>query len=254
MIYDIFLFHSELDILEIRLNILADQVDKFVIVECDEDFKGKKKPLVFLENVQRFKKWAHKIEHYVIRDVMGDSALIEQAKKSSTTGAGELQWIREFYMKESIKKFLTHLDDDDICVVSDVDEIWEGKPILNKRFRLKVYCYHLNVGTNEYWLGGFITSWKILKEGSLNDLKSSIKEPIEGGWHFTYQGTRDQIRKKFESAFSGQAYGGQSIEQLMSHVENLRDYLGRPFTFFMDESKWPEYLKNNRERYKHLLL
>ena len=35
-----------------------------------------------------------------------------------------LCWLKEFYQKELIKNALVNLNDDDICFVSDVDEIW----------------------------------------------------------------------------------------------------------------------------------
>ena len=46
-IYDTFLFFNELDLLEIRLNVLHDVVDHFVIVECTKTYQGNDKPLYF---------------------------------------------------------------------------------------------------------------------------------------------------------------------------------------------------------------
>lgn len=37
-VYDVFTFFNELDLLELRLEMLNDYVDKFVIVECVETF------------------------------------------------------------------------------------------------------------------------------------------------------------------------------------------------------------------------
>ena len=68
MVYDIFSFFYELDLLEIRLNILDKYVDKFVIVESTESFMGKENKLYFDENKKRFEKWKHKIIHYVVDD------------------------------------------------------------------------------------------------------------------------------------------------------------------------------------------
>ena len=47
MIYDCFLYYDEDMLLEIRLNTLADVVDRFVIVESTHTFTGKKRPLHF---------------------------------------------------------------------------------------------------------------------------------------------------------------------------------------------------------------
>lgn len=41
MIYDIFSFNNELDMLGLRLEILSPYVDYFVLVEADRTFSGK---------------------------------------------------------------------------------------------------------------------------------------------------------------------------------------------------------------------
>ena len=45
MIIDSFLFNDEKELLELRLKVLYDYVDKFVIVECDHTFNGESKNL-----------------------------------------------------------------------------------------------------------------------------------------------------------------------------------------------------------------
>lgn len=42
-IYDCFVFHDELDLLDIRLNILDAYVDYFVVCEGDRTHRGKPK-------------------------------------------------------------------------------------------------------------------------------------------------------------------------------------------------------------------
>ena len=48
-IFDCFIFNNEVELLELRLNILNDVVDKFVIVEGSSTFSGKKKKSSFLK-------------------------------------------------------------------------------------------------------------------------------------------------------------------------------------------------------------
>jgi len=55
-IYDCFTFYNELDILEMRLNILDSDVDYFVLVEATTTYSGKEKKLIYDENKFRFKK------------------------------------------------------------------------------------------------------------------------------------------------------------------------------------------------------
>lgn len=42
-VYDCFTFFNELDLLDVRLNILDEYVDKFVLVEMPCTFQGKKR-------------------------------------------------------------------------------------------------------------------------------------------------------------------------------------------------------------------
>ena len=58
---DCILFYDELEMLLFRLNELEDQVDYFIIMECNVDFRGKNKKLYFQENIGLFKKWESKI-------------------------------------------------------------------------------------------------------------------------------------------------------------------------------------------------
>ncbi len=66
-VFDCFPFYDELDLLEIRMNILNYEVDYFVLTEATRAFTGKPKPLYY-NNKVRFKKFAHKIRHHVIVD------------------------------------------------------------------------------------------------------------------------------------------------------------------------------------------
>ena len=63
-IYDVFTFYNELDLVELRMNILGNVVDYFVINESNITFTGKPKPMYFAENRKRFKKWEDKIIYH----------------------------------------------------------------------------------------------------------------------------------------------------------------------------------------------
>ena len=55
-VFDVFTFYNELDLLELRMEILGDVVDYFVINEATITFTGNEKPLYFQENKERFAK------------------------------------------------------------------------------------------------------------------------------------------------------------------------------------------------------
>ena len=64
-IFDSFLFYNELDVLELRLNILNDVVDYFVLSESPMTLSGNPTPLLYLENKEKFSKFNHKIIHNI---------------------------------------------------------------------------------------------------------------------------------------------------------------------------------------------
>jgi beta-1,4-mannosyl-glycoprotein beta-1,4-N-acetylglucosaminyltransferase len=109
MIVDAFMFYNELDILELRLEVLDKYVDRFVLVESEVTHVGGPKPLFFTENKERFAKWSHKIRHVVMT--------AEEAPKETDP------WHRETYQRNCILRGLDGIDDNDVVFISDVDEI-----------------------------------------------------------------------------------------------------------------------------------
>ena len=74
MVYDCFQFFNELDILKLRMHVLNDVVDKFVISEATVTFSGEKKPLYFQENREMFREFEDKIIHKVVDDTPMDTS------------------------------------------------------------------------------------------------------------------------------------------------------------------------------------
>lgn len=62
-IVDAFSFYNEIDILYYRLSVLYPVVDAFVLVEATRTFRGIDKPMFYLENQERFRKFQDKIIH-----------------------------------------------------------------------------------------------------------------------------------------------------------------------------------------------
>ena len=246
MIYDCFSFFNELDILEIRLNILDEYVDYFVIGESKQTFSNKIKPLYYLENKSKFEKWNHKIIH------------VEHPLFTNHTDSFDMA----AFQKDNLKKGLLDANDEDIIYFGDVDEIWKPKQIYNKSYNLKQlnYCYYLNNRSSEQWVGTIVSKYKNIKNKSFNYLRANhINHLDDGGWHFTNMGGLNQILKKID-AYDHQEFNNASIiNNLKNRIENNQDYVGRqidwrgiPFTFKIDESDLPKYLIENKDKYKHL--
>ena len=66
-LYDCFMYFDEDLVLDLRLNILNDYVDKFVVAEATKDHTGKEKKLNF--NINNFSKFKNKITYIVVEDM-----------------------------------------------------------------------------------------------------------------------------------------------------------------------------------------
>ena len=60
-IVDVFPFFNELDLLDIRLNVLDPYVDCFIISEATKTFSGLDKPLYYEENKKLLKSFIKKL-------------------------------------------------------------------------------------------------------------------------------------------------------------------------------------------------
>jgi len=258
--YDIFTFNNELDMLEIRLNVLNEHVDYFVIIESTETFSGVPKPLHYSLNKERFSEFKSKIIHYVVDDTPSDFddtecdlETLHMATNSDNVTRENLCWLKEFYQKELIKKALVGLDDDDICYVSDVDEVWNYNLVYNivgggvyKPKINRCYINYLNSRTNEDWTqftGPIITRYENIKNSCLNHLRTQRKMNSkyifmeDGGWHFNALGG---IEKK--------------VRDFKHYVYDIEYMRKRSSGSFVDNSGLPEYIVNNKEKYKELFL
>jgi beta-1,4-mannosyl-glycoprotein beta-1,4-N-acetylglucosaminyltransferase len=245
MIYDCFSFFNELDILEIRLNILNEYVDFFVLGESEQTFSNKEKPLYYKENKDRFEKWNHKIIHVVHPKVD-----IQNSFEIAS------------FQKDNLKLGLINANNEDVIYFGDVDEIWKPKQIDDDVYNLKQlnYSYYLNNRSSEEWVGTIVSKYKNIKNGSLNYFRANHTHELEdGGWHFTNMGGEEQILKKLESYDHQEFNNDYTKSQIKHRLENNIDYvgrrvdwLGRPFEFRIEEDFLPKFLKENKSLYTHL--
>jgi len=236
-IYDCFTFYNELDILEMRLNILDSDVDYFVLVEATTTYSGKEKKLIYDENKFRFKKFENKIIHIIVRDMP------EVTKEN--------RWELESFQRNAIMRGLTKCSPDDVIMISDVDEIpnpveiRKAKNIIKNYqrtlldniqsiigkfatklnikninrlirkidsmrfsnlivFRQKFFYYYLNGFMDNDWLGTRVTSYSnlvIYFYSSPQKMRNGISKNIlsNGGWHFSFLLDPEGISLKIKS-------------------------------------------------------
>ncbi len=255
-VIDCITYNGEAELFDLRYNILKDYVDKFIVVEFDETFSGKRKPYYFEGTHYIFK---DKVDYF--RVTQEDWEQYRELAEASPNTVGAEHWKREFMQKESIKDCLIHLKDDDIVFIGDCDEIWDPhekheKWVQPMKLMLRVYTYYLNQRSSEHFWGIMVARYKDIKEyGSiLNHLRTHIPCTEKYyGWHFTSMGGSEAVRKKLNDSYTDETYASAWVlNNLDENIKRKRDFLGRNFEYWIDESEWPQYLKDNKEKYAHL--
>lgn len=255
-IIDTFCYNGESDILKLRLSMLYDHVDKFIIVEAKTTFSGLPKTLYFSKHENEFKKWWQKIDYFVIDEEYSEAERALAAASPNTVGAKH--WQNEFLQKESIKKALVGLNDDDLVYIGDTDEIWSPKHryISPEKLLLRVYAYYLDNSSSEVFWGTLVAKWGDIKGECLNHMRSnvSLRGETYAGWHFTSMGGLREVSRKLNDSYTTESYNTYEVQELLpKRLSEGSDYLGRNFTFREDTSDWPKYLHQNKKHYQHLL-
>ena len=122
-IYDCFMFFDEDLVLEVRLNALNKFVDYFVIVESRFNHKGEARDLKF--NIKKYEKFNDKIIYLIHEDLPKN---IEEIKIKDSERTVNLKYVynaikRENSQRNFIQEALKDANDEDIILISDVDEI-----------------------------------------------------------------------------------------------------------------------------------
>lgn len=218
-IYDCFTFFNELELLEVRLEELYDVVDHFVLVEARVTFSGNPKPLFFAENAHQFQKYQDKIIHIVVDTIPIPEGNIEK-----------YNWARQEYQRNAILWGLADCQDDDIIMISDLDEIPNLRAIadikkhfekntihsttdLNKlicELHMRLFMFYLDWESDRIWAGAMkATPYLIAKRILPNSLRilhhsnHNLFKIFDAGWHFNTMGGRERVIEKRRSVSTG---------------------------------------------------
>ena len=282
-IFDCFMFYDEEVVLDIRLNTLKNSVDCFVIVESKFYHNGKKRELKF--NIDNFPKFKDKII-YIVQDE--EPSNLEQIKKNDEESLITQKIIsnahkRENFQRNLINKGLDKANEDDLIMISDVDEIPNLKDLNVARVNNKIVIFEQNIfyyKLNRY-LEGF--TWHGTKACKKKNLKSpqwirNIKNKnfgfwrldtffsetkyinkifIEnGGWHFSNLKNPADVEKKLKSYlhhrdFEVEKIDLKEISKSMKNNETIYDMFADKTEkkFSENKRKLSLYPKNKLPQY-----
>ena len=225
-IYDCFMYFDEEVVLDVRLNTLNEFVDYFVIVESIYTHKGDPRELKF--NHKKFEKFKDKIIYIVDEETypQTDEINTEDSEDEKSRKAIFNAAYRENGQRNLITRGLKKANDEDIIMVSDVDEIPKLSELNFKNINEKIILFKQDMFYYKFnlWLPNLIwTGTKACKKKNLvnpqwlrniKDRKysffridtffsktkyTSTKVINDGGWHFSNIKTPKEIEFKLRS-------------------------------------------------------
>lgn len=244
-VFDAFLFCDELDLLEARLTELDSAVYRFVLVEAPVTFQGDPKPLHFLENQERFAPWKDKIIH-VTADLSAYSD----------------HWARDHGSREAIRQGLGDLGDEDIFLLSDVDEIPVASAIADAPGHVLCMRSHpvaVNLIDPGWWSGTRACygrqvrgSIQEIRDGRMSPdgggpLRDALGWPLVAGWHFPWLGGPEAMRAKVRSTAHPEQI--PYIDALSERIYKGRicpNNAGQPLLETVIDDSWPLYMRERR--------
>ena len=254
-VYDCFMFSDEKMILDIRLNVLNEYVDHFIIVESKYKHNGDIKNKNF--DINNYSKFKNKITYiYLDKEPSGlvnTEAIIDEDKKNRKLLHNT--YIRENHQRDMIYKGLSESEKNDFIIIGDVDEIPNLKNFDFEKtkneiiiFKQKMFYYKLNLFYKELeWTGSRACRKKLLRSPqwlrNVKDKKYPFWRPdiffsktkykdihfiTNGGWHFSYMKTARDIEKKLKSYLHHREYdldpiGEEKINKMINNKKPVYD-------------------------------
>ena len=286
-IYDGFMYYDEDLILDLRLNLLNEFVKKFIIVEANYTHSGKKRKLNF--DIKNFSKFKNKIQ-YIVVDTLPKNVLklkISDNEHQTNSKILDNALARENYHRNKISLGLDDCHDDDIIIISDIDEIpnlvnfkHKGKISI---FLQKMFYYKFNLKHPTLtWVGSkackkkdFISpQWlRNIKAKKYNlwrlDILFSKKKYFNlnfiknGGWHFTSIKKPEDIHYKLSNFLHHLEYEKsettlETLTSLINEKKVLYDHNADKRNnkwnssislIKVEDNELPAYLINNKNKY-----
>ena len=212
-VIDAFVFNDEFDMLRVHLDEMYDVVDIFVIAESTTTFQGDTKPL-HLTNSNL--SW---LENDPVLRSKIRIVVVDDMPTCNKTAA----WECEFHQRNALARgFLRDVRDDDVVIISDVDEILRRDVATSLKFcnvplpavaQTSFYYYSAHWKKRFLWNHPNIVSGQDVRRGmSIQQLRQGVKREANGqwvvrsksilenaGWHFSYFMKVNEIVRKIRS-------------------------------------------------------
>lgn len=301
-IVDCFTFFNELDLLEIRLKYLFNTLDYFVIVEADQTFSGDHKRFVLKENWGRYKPYHSKMIYVTLKMKSFEIKRKTAWKREEYQRNGIIRGIKRLHLNKDDLILVGDIDEiPNKEVLERCDQIFHSKKSnylklvksmvrlpfsSHKTLTLKVIFYTLFRGYESpmvfkmgffyyfmnyrklqvYWNGTVCINFKLYQKLSpekIRKLRCKTNNEIQNaGWHFSYLGGKEQIKKKLKG-FSHQEFNipeivnDQYIDFCIQNGYDLINFYEKKIKYspFLrcDLNLFPDDFRAIISDYKHLI-
>ena len=235
-IIDCFMFWNEIELLFIRLDILYDYVDNFIICEAKVSHSGKiiKDEYNFIKNRYLYEKYLDKIIFIPL----------SESTFSGKPDLGEnfnIIWPNENFQRKSLFSEIKKFSDETLIAISDVDEIWDPKNLTIVKENVKehgvcgniqrLFYYYLNCIKEQEWKGTYFINRKNLTFEKIQTLRNDrwiLPAYVRGGWHFSWMGGVDKIKEKFNCIAEHDIISKYSSEEnIIKSITEITDLFNR---------------------------
>lgn len=253
-ISDCFLYFDEYgkELLKLRVEMLKDYVDYFIIAESNKTFSGIPIDRKLKQRIKEYNLPEDKI--FVVEiDIPNDEDLVIEEIDLINCYEGNhlnrnavLARLRERLQRDAILREIYRFSDEDVFIVSDADEIIDPKiidfyseevrnypdyiikfPLVHLEGRADLRVVHKVTREPKWWDSLFMCTKRHLLRATPNEIRSNVNNPFirtnyyhdgiickDLGWHFSWMGGADK-RKIKASSFA-------HYDDTLSILENLK--------------------------------
>lgn len=239
MFLDCFPYFNEVELLELRVNLLKNYVDGFVITEANRTHRGDLKEFSCLDTIRSLG-----LPEDLIKVIHVELPSAEEVVDP---------WIRERGQRDALASILTYLPESTVFLCSDCDEIPNPSKFTELISKLCLFpeeIFGLSMSmhygradlqlcspTGEFfnWRCATVSTVKVLKNcGSISSIRAKEGRNFIGdrdaGWHLSWMGDASKRKLKLRSIAEHYLWDSEEVRKLCESFvpkEGNTDMLGR---------------------------
>lgn len=255
MIYSCTLFFNEFNLLELKLSEELEYVDQFIIVQSPLTFSGKPKDLLL------------EYDHPKVKVINIPIDLVNH--NFGLSDLKQIAFAREGFQRSYALNDI-EIQENDVIIISDIDEIIIGKEIPDLveqclfygeiNLKQKLFYYKLNLLVGDWFCPRMVAGYLYQVGGlDLDNWRRLYRNKVieTTGKHFSYLSDAKGIVDKIESfshvEFDKEEY--KDLNKINYNIENKKDLFNRKSdiqVIAIDES-YPKSILNDWEKWKEFI-